>query len=186
MKELSLNVLDIACNGIKAGAKNISVLLLQERRRLVIEITDDGCGMTEETLLRVTDPFTTSRKTRKVGMGIPLIKLAAEQTGGNINIVSRHESEYPDTHGTVFTAVFYTDHIDCPPLGDIISTVTTLIQGSPHIDFVYRHVTEGDEIKLDTREMREILGSDISLSSPEIINWIADFLREEYAVRNNK
>lgn len=186
MKELSLNVLDIACNGIKAGAKNISVLLTQERRRLIIEITDDGCGMTAETLLRVTDPFTTSRTTRKVGMGIPLIKLAAEQTGGSISIVSRHESEYPDTHGTTLTAVFYTDHIDCPPIGDIISTVTTLIQGSPDIDFIYRHSFAEDEIRLDTREMREILGNGISLSSPEIINWIADFLREEYAVRNNK
>lgn len=186
MKELSLNVLDIACNSVKAGAKNISILLTQERRRLIIEITDDGCGMIEETLLRVTDPFTTSRTTRKVGMGIPLIKLAAEQTGGNINIVSRHEGEYPDTHGTTVTAVFYTDHIDCPPIGDIISTITTLIQGSPDVDFVYRHSFNEDGIKLDTREMREILGGDISLSSSEIINWIADFLREEYAVRNNK
>ena len=186
MKELSLNILDIACNSVKAGAKNISILLTQEGRKLEIEISDDGCGMKKETLLSVTDPFTTSRTTRKVGMGIPLIKLAAEQTGGNLTIESYHESEYPENHGTVLKAVFHTVHIDCPPLGDIISTVTTLIQGSPHIDYIYSHQINGDEIKLDTREMREILGSDISLSSPEIINWIADFLREEYAARNNK
>ena len=186
MKELSLNILDIAENSVKARAKLITIVLEETENTMRFTITDDGCGMKPEFLRKVTDPFVTTRTTRPVGMGISFLKLAAEQTGGNINIVSRHESEYPDTHGTVFTAVFYTDHIDCPPLGDIISTVTTLIQGSPHIDFVYRHVTEGDEIKLDTREMREILGSDVSLSSPEIINWIADFLREEYAVRNNK
>ena len=186
MKELSLNVLDIACNGIKARAKNISILLKQENRTLTVEIGDDGCGMKKETLLSVTDPFTTSRTTRKVGMGIPLIKLAAEQTGGSVSIVSRHEDEYPDTHGTTLTAIFHTDHIDCAPLGDIISTVTTLIQGSPDVDFLFVHSINGDEIRLDTREMREVLGNDVSLSSPEIINWIADFLREEYAVRNNK
>ena len=180
MKELSLNVLDIAKNSVKARAKLILIILEEIGNRLTLTIGDDGCGMREEMLRGVVDPFCTTRTTRKVGMGIPLLKLAAEQTGGSVTITSRHESEYPDTHGTEVVAVFYRDHIDFTPLGDIVSTLTTLIQGSPDIDFAFTHTGERGGVSLDTREMREILGADIPLNDPEILQWIEGNLEEQY------
>ena len=180
MKELSLNILDIAENSVKAGAALISIVIDETEELLTITITDDGCGMKEEILRGVIDPFYTTRTTRKVGLGIPLLKLAAEQTGGCVMITSRHESEYPDSHGTIVTAVFCKNHIDCTPMGDVISTITTLIQGSPQIDFEFRHRTMEKTVSLDTREMRAILGDGIPLSDPEILRWIVQYLQEQY------
>ncbi|MBE6701287.1 MAG: sensor histidine kinase [Ruminococcaceae bacterium] len=178
MKELSLNVLDIAKNSVKAGAKNIEINLIEEANTLKITIKDDGCGMDAETLKRVTDPFCTTRKTRKVGLGIPFYKLAAEQTGGSIKIMS-HTKETAKESGTEVTALFYTDHIDFLPLGDIVSTVVTLIQGSPDIDFIFTHETGTNKVFLDTREMREVLQG-TPLDSPEVLIWVREFLNEQY------
>ena len=180
MKELSLNVLDIAENSVKARATLISIVLAENEETLCMTVTDDGCGMKEEILRGVIDPFYTTRTTRRVGLGIPLLKLAAEQTGGYVTITSRHESEYPDSHGTCVTALFFKKHIDFTPMGDIISTVTTLIQGSPSIDFEFRHEMLDRTVSLDTREMRKILGAEIPLNDPEIMRWIAQYLQEQY------
>ena len=180
MKELSLNILDIAENSVKAGADLIKISLLQTQDTLTLTITDNGCGMKPEILKGVIDPFYTTRTTRKVGMGVPLLKMAAEQTGGSVTIDSWHESDYPDRHGTVVTAVFYTNHIDFTPLGDVISTIVTLVQGSPSIDFEFRHEREGHCVELSTKQMREVLGEDIPLNTPEVLHWIADSLREQY------
>lgn len=185
MKELSLNILDIAGNSVKAEATLITVALIEDDRSLRITISDDGFGMTAEKVARVTDPFFTSRTTRKVGLGIPFFKLAAEQTGGEFSIVSRAREEYPDSCGTTTSALFYTDSIDCAPLGDVISTVCTLIQGCGDIDVVYTHdiVKASGEIHvmLDTRELKAVLG-DIPLSEPEIIYWIRGNLEEQYGI----
>ena len=180
MKELSLNVLDITMNSVKAKATLINIHITEDDELLKMEIIDNGCGMTDEFLRGVIDPFCTTRTTRKVGLGIPLLKLAAEQTGGEVVITSKHESEYPNEHGTRVTATFYKQHIDFTPMGDIVSTVTTLIQGSPDIDFEFLHKTNTFEVSLDTREVREVLGPDIPLSEPEILSWIADNLNDQY------
>ena len=180
MKELSLNVLDIAMNSVKAKATLICIYITEDEELLKMEIIDNGCGMTAEFLRGVIDPFCTTRTTRKVGLGIPLLKLAAEQTGGEVVITSKHESEYPKEHGTRVTATFYKKHIDFTPMGDIISTVTTLIQGSPDIDFAFLHKSNTFDVSLDTREVREVLGPEIPLSEPEILLWIADNLSEQY------
>jgi nitrogen fixation/metabolism regulation signal transduction histidine kinase len=158
MKELSMNVLDIAKNSVKARASLIGISIRESDGVLTLTITDDGCGMKDEMLRTVIDPFCTTRTTRKVGLGIPLLKLAAEQTGGEVRNTSRHEDEYPETHGTEVVATFYQTHIDYTPMGDIVSTVTTLIQGSPEIDFTFLHVTDQFRVSLDTRELRGILG----------------------------
>ncbi len=180
MKELSLNVLDIAENSVKARATLINIDLRETDTTLSLTVSDNGCGMKEKILRGVSDPFYTTRTTRKVGLGIPLLKMAAEQTGGSFTITSRHESDDPDTHGTTTSALFYKDHIDFTPMGDIISTVTTLIQGSPDIDLVFHHEMTDKTVALDTREMREILGADIPLNSPEILSWIKKYLEEQY------
>ena len=180
MKELSLNVLDIAMNSVKAKATLIQIHITEDDELLKMEIIDNGCGMTADFLRGVIDPFCTTRTTRKVGLGIPLLKLAAEQTGGEVSITSKHESEYPEDHGTHVSASFYKKHIDFTPMGDIISTVTTLIQGSPDVDFEFRHCSNTFDVSLDTREIRDVLGPEIPLCEPEILSWIADNLREQY------
>lgn len=180
MKELSLNVLDIAMNSVKARATHIQIHITENETLLTLQITDNGCGMTADMLRSVVDPFCTTRTTRKVGLGIPLLKLAAEQTGGEVTILSKHEAEYPEEHGTAVVATFYKQHIDFTPMGDIISSVTTLIQGSPDIDFEFSHRSGTFDVSLDTREVREVLGPEIPLCEPEILLWIADNLREQY------
>ncbi len=180
MKELSLNVLDIAKNSVKAGATLIEISLVEANGWLTLTIADNGCGMTPEVVEAVANPFYTTRTTRKVGMGIPLLTLAAEQTGGTVTITSRHVSEYPDNHGTEVVATFDTDHIDFTPIGDLPTTIQMLIMGSPEIDFAFLHRTESYAVELDTREMRVILGDEVSLASYEVLEWILGTLREQY------
>lgn len=179
MKELSLNILDIAENSVRANATLVTITIIEDSETLKVTIGDNGYGMTKEILENVTNPFCTTRTTRKVGLGIPLLKLQAEQTGGSVTIVSRHESEFPDTHGTETEALFYKNHIDMTPLGDIIATVITLIQCNPHLDFLFTHAALNGEVKLDTRELREVLG-DVPLNTVEVIMWIKENLIEQY------
>ena len=114
-------------------------------------------------------------------MGIPLLKLEAELTGGGVEIVSKYISSYPEEHGTVVTATFYKNHIDCTPLGDVVASITTLIQGHPDTDFLFIHKTEDREVSLDTRELREVLGGDVPLNTYDVIKWIEDYLKEQYS-----
>lgn len=178
MKELSLNILDVAKNSVTAGASLVRITLDTDADGwLVMRICDDGCGMSEETLMRVTDPFYTTRTTRKVGLGLPLLKLAAEQTGGYLKITSSTDK---DAHGTVVETRFDTRSIDFMPIGDIVSTVCILISGSPDIDFEFSDVTPQRQVSLKTAELREVLG-DVSLAEPEVISWIGEYLKEQYS-----
>ena len=178
MKELSLNILDVAKNSTAAGATKVEISLeLAESGILTISIIDNGCGMSEETLMGVTNPFYTTRKTRKVGMGLPLLKMAAEQTGGELRISSSTEK---GNSGTSLSATFDTKSIDCMPLGDIISTICILIAGSPDVDFLFTDKRQSGCVQLDTAQLREVLGSEISLAEPEIQMWIREYLEEQY------
>ena len=179
MKELSLNILDIAENSTKAKAELVEIAITETDESLTITICDDGIGMSQETLLSVADPFYTTRTTRKVGMGIPLFRFAAEQTGGNLTITSKHIDEYADEHGTTVTATFYKKHIDFTPLGNVISTITTMIQGHPTVDFLFTHVYGDRYVSLDTRELRAVL-DDVPLDTFEVLIWIKDNLTEQY------
>lgn len=176
MKELSLNILDIAENSQKAKATLTEIILNETEDTLILEIKDNGTGMSEQTLNCVTDPFYTTRTTRNVGLGIPLLKLAAEQTGGNFKITSKTEGE---SRGTCVTAAFNKNHIDFTPIGDTVSSVVTLIQGHPDADFLFKHSCNSGEVSLDTRELRGILG-DVPLNSYEVIKWIGEYLSEQY------
>ncbi len=181
MKELSLNILDITMNSVKAGATCIGITITETDTLLTLEIRDNGCGMTEEVVAQLANPFYTTRTTRKVGLGVPLLTLAAEQTGGKVTIVSDTAEKSPDAHGTVVTATFCKDHLDFTPLGDMISTMTTLIQGSPTIDFEFTHTTPEATVRLFTAELRAVLGDDVSLAAFEVLQWIEEYLKEQYA-----
>lgn len=173
MPELSLNVLDVAENSTKAGAKLVEITVDAQlaRDRLTICIKDDGCGMTKEQVNAVTDPFFTSRTTRKVGLGVPFFKYSAESTGGTFVIVSK------PGEGTEVTATFVLSHIDRMPLGDITATIHTLIVYHPDTEFLYTYCYNGSSFTLDTRAFKEILG-DIPFDTPAVSGYILEYLTE--------
>lgn len=179
MKELSLNILDIAENSVKAKATLTEITIDETDTTLTITIKDDGCGMSKETLESVTNPFYTTRTTRSVGLGIPLLIMSAEQTGGYVKLTSKKADELGDSHGTTVVAHYNKNHIDFTPLGDVISTVTTLIQGHPDTDFLFIHRRGDFEVVLDTRSIKEIL-EDIPIDSYDVIKWIEGNLTEQY------
>lgn len=174
MRELSLNVMDVAQNSVRAEAKLVYITVTESDRddSLSITISDDGCGMTQEQVSQVIDPFFTTRTTRKVGLGVPLFKLSAEQTGGSFSIESSVGV------GTTTKASYVKSHVDMTPLGDINSTVEILIRCNPDIDFVFTHSTDTASFTLDTRELREVLG-DVSLDTPDVLDWIHQYLIEQ-------
>ena len=177
MRELSLNILDIAQNSITANASLITIEVLENtlEQTLLIGIYDNGKGMSEEQVKSVIDPFFTTRTTRKVGMGIPLFKMAAEQTGGNLEI----ESELGV--GTQIRAIFKTNSVDFTPLGDVASTIQMLITMNTDRDFVYKHKVNEKEFVCDTRELKAILG-DVPLDTYEVSQWILEFIKENTEV----
>lgn len=181
MPELSLNVLDVAQNSVRAEATLIQLSVIADTAadRLTIIIQDDGCGMTAEQAARVEDPFFTTRTTRKVGLGVPFFKMAALCTGGSFSI------DTAPGVGTTVTAVFGLSHIDRMPLGDMVSTVHTLITMNEQIDFVYLYQVDDRSFTLDTREFRQILG-EVSFQEPEVSAYIRDYLTEnEQEVRQD-
>lgn len=171
MTELSLNVLDVANNSVRANATliEINISIHRETDALTIIIADNGCGMTKEQLIQVEDPFFTTRTTRRIGLGVPFFKQAALNTGGSFLVEST-----PGV-GTTVTAVFGLSHIDRMPLGDMNSTMYTLITLNTQIDFLYTYEFDGKNFNLDTREFREILG-DVPLDAPEVSAFIKEYL----------
>lgn len=174
MNELSLYILDLTQNSITAGAScvELTIVVSDEEDSIVIILKDDGCGMDAEFLARVTSPFTTTRKTRRVGLGIPMIKEQCESCDGEFNI----ESEVGV--GTTMRMSFRKSHIDLPPMGDLADTMVTLVNGSPEKpDFVLRYVNGGEEFVFDTRQIRQILEG-VALSTPDVLAWISQYVTE--------
>lgn len=177
MRELSLNIMDIAQNSVRAEASLITIDISESDKDDLLSITikDNGKGMTKEQVERVIDPFFTTRTTRKVGLGIPLFKMAAEQTGGGLSIDST------PSIGTTLKADFVKSSVDMTPLGDVNSTVKILIQCNPDIDFLFTHSTDKANLSLDTRELREVLG-DVPLDTQDVLEWISEFLNEQTTI----
>lgn len=178
MRELSLNIMDVVQNSISAKATEISIAVQENtmENTLSIKIGDNGKGMTAEQVKKVQDPFYTTRTTRKVGLGIPLFKMAAEQTGGTFRITSAVNK------GTTVLAVFDTSSLDMTPLGDINDTVHLLVMCNPNLDFTFTHQVDDQEFTLDTKEMREMLGHDVPLNHPDVTLWIKSYLNEQDSI----
>ena len=173
MKELALHILDIAENSISAKSRNISILITNNTHldKLNIQIIDDGKGMDAETLKKVTDPFTTSRTTRKVGLGIPLIKSAAEDCNGFFNIFSEPGK------GTRVEFEFQDSHIDRMPLGDITGTILSLVIGSPEVHWVFKYTVNDNCFIFDDKTIKKELEG-IPLSDPAVIKFLREYLQE--------
>ena len=174
MRDLSLHILDLMQNSIRAQATVVSLsVLLDEKGMLSIIIEDDGTGMSEELLSRVQSPFATTRTTRKVGLGIPMMAENCRLAGGDLHIESALGK------GTALTATLDTHSIDCLPLGDLPGTMTTLITMNPDKpEFTLHCRSEKGEMQFDTREIRQALQG-VPLNEPEIAAWMLDSLREE-------
>ncbi len=179
MRELSLNVMDIAQNSISAGASRIIIAVEEDLTQdlLSIAVKDNGRGMTPEQVQNVTDPFYTTRTTRSVGLGVPLFKMEAEMTGGNFTIDSTVGV------GTELKAVFRPSSVDMIPLGDINGTVQLLVTSNPDRDFLfsrsYKDHNASRDFALDTAQLRQVLGGEVELNAPEVVLWIRDFLAEQ-------
>lgn len=173
MTELSLNVLDVAENSVKAEATLIEISVCSDLAKdlMTIVIKDNGKGMDEEQLARVCDPFFTTRTTRKVGLGVSFFKLAAESTGGEFEITSKKGV------GTTVTATFVISSIDRMPLGDMTSTMHSLITLNKDTDFVYSYKVNERGFVLDTRELREILQG-VPFDVPDVSDYIKEYLSE--------
>ncbi len=169
MEDISLHILDVAENGITAGASLIRIAIEEDTAEdvLRIRVEDNGKGMEEEFLARVLDPFVTTRTTRKVGLGLSLFRQSAQEAEGDLSIESRRGK------GTKVSVVMSHSHIDRKPLGNMAETVVTLIEGNPEVDFEYSHARDGREYHLDTRSIRSEL-EEIPLNDPLVIGLIRD------------
>lgn len=172
MKDLSLHILDIVQNSIRAQAKLVEIDITEqpEQNKLTIRISDDGTGMSPAAVKKAIDPFYTSRTTRKVGLGLSLFKQNAEQTEGSFNI----ESELGK--GTKVTATFGLNHLDRPVMGDLIGVLLLLICAPDQVDYVFKHQTPVGEFTLDTREVKQLL-ENVPINNPDV----RDFLKEMIA-----
>lgn len=186
MNELSLYILDLAQNSLSAGAKNVRIVVSfqPDRDRITIVIEDDGCGMDEALLACVTSPFVTTRKTRSVGLGIPMARQVCEMCEGAFALESRAGV------GTRLTMSLRASHIDRPPMGRLAETLYTLIAASGETtDFFLRCAYGAQAFEFSTAEIRRTLGSAVPLNTPEVLGWIHDCLRkgiEETAPLNHQ
>ena len=173
MREISLHIMDIIENGLDAGASLIELSIVEDRKERLLRITikDNGRGIPESMLDQITDPFVTTRTTRRVGLGLSLFKEAAKRCDGTFEIKSKRGE------GTLVRASFRTDHIDTPPLGDMAGSLTSLIVTHPEVDFVYTHEADGNRFEMDTRQIKKEL-DDVPIYHTEVMTYIASTIRE--------
>jgi len=171
MNNLSFHITDIVANSIRAGATQITIAILIKEGTISLEVKDNGCGMDKETVKRVTNPFYTTRTTRKVGLGLPFLIQNAEQAGGNVTIISTPGK------GTNVIARFRTDHIDCPPWGDLSGTIATTITGNPEVNITFLYEADLPPFAISTEDLKEALDG-IPLSLPKVTVWLNEMIRE--------
>jgi len=169
MEDLSLHILDIAENSIDAGAKSVEIMVDEDTNNdlLTLEIRDNGKGMDEDMINMVTDPFFTTKRVRKVGLGLPFLKQAASECNGQFSITSEKGK------GTTISVSFRRSHIDIKPLGDVGATMMVLIAGNPHADFVFQYKKNDSHYILDTKEIKEDLAG-IPINSPGVLKMIRE------------
>lgn len=173
MPDIAMHLLDIVFNSIRAKAKNIIIYLLDSEKedKIICRVEDNGCGMDEQTVENVQSPFYTTRTTRDVGLGIPLFKEGALQTGGSFRLKSKVGK------GTLIEAVYTRSHLDTPALGDLAETIATLIQADANIDYNIDIVFDDKTFNLDTIAIKEILDG-VPIDEPDIILWLKEYIKE--------
>jgi len=176
LREMSLHILDIAENGLDAGATFIGIFLSETRADDLLSVTieDNGLGISSENLEKVMDPFYTTRQTRRVGLGLSLFRETSRRCGGTFKLTSR------EGRGTRVEATFGLTHIDLPPMGDIAGCISTILMGHPHLDLVYDHEVDGEKFTFDTREIKEGL-EEVPISNPRVLMHLTEMIRKSEA-----
>lgn len=174
MKELALHILDLAQNSITAEADLIKLTVNECLKDDILTITleDNGYGMDAAQAEQVKNPFVTSRTSRKVGLGIPLMLAACQRCEGDLTIESQRNV------GTKLIATFKHSHIDRAPLGNMAETMVCLLIGAGNIDFIYNHIIGQENFCFDTREIRQTLGEEVPMDAPEVLDWVKDYINE--------
>lgn len=177
MEELSLHVLDLVQNSLGAGATWVRILIEEDiaRDRFLLEVSDNGCGMTREFIRQVLDPFATTRTTRRVGLGLSLLDMAARQCNGRVEIDSEPGK------GTTVRATFQHNHWDRAPLGDIKATLLAIISANPDLHLEYQHRVNGRTFTLDTDEVKAVLGEEIPINNMAVLGWLEEYLAQGLA-----
>jgi len=172
MRELADHIQDIMQNSVEAGATEVTLEITEDRQRdvFIIRISDNGRGMDEAVLKHVTDPFVTSRRTRRVGLGLSLLEMTAKRSGGGVRI------ESAPGRGTVVEASYVHSHWDRPPLGNIAATIKGFIVVNPEITLNYVHSVDGKVFSFTSREIAAALGEEIPLTHPDVLSWLDSFL----------
>jgi hypothetical protein len=173
LRELSLHLIDIAENGIAAGADLITIKLCERKKENLLEVSvsDNGRGIPKDLLKKVVDPFFTTKTTRRIGLGLSLFKEAAARCDGEFCINSE------EGKGTEVFASFKLDHIDLAPMGDIAGSISCLIMGNPDLDFLYIHEVDGKGFNLDTREIKKEIDG-VPINDPDVIKFIKDTVND--------
>ncbi len=181
MEDISLHILDIAENSINAGADRIKIMITGDTAGdlFTVEIEDNGKGIPEDLRAKVLEPFCTTRTTRKVGLGLPLLAQSARETGGDISVKAANPS------GTIVTATFKQSHIDMKPLGNIAETLVVLIAGNPHINFLFTYSKNSNTFSLDTRRIKEELDG-VPITSPPVLSFLRNYLSASLRDINNE
>lgn len=171
MRELSLHILDLVQNAVEAGATAVRLEVSEDSAQdwLTIRVVDNGCGMDDCSRSRVTDPFYTTRSTRRVGLGLPLIDMSTARCGGRLFIASK-----PD-QGTTVEATWRLSHLDRPPLGNLAATLKTLLVGNPELDLTYIHQVDGNHFSILSSVINEALAG-IPLTQPDVLVWLDEYL----------
>ena len=173
MNNISMHILDIVQNSISAKASLIEIHIREDLKKNIFEvfIKDNGKGMDDEMLTYVTDPYTTTRTTRKVGLGIPLLKHSAEQAGGYVKVHSEKD------FGTSVHATLQHAHIDRPPIGDCAGTIVLLAAANPEIEFKYVHRVNDKKYVFNTIEVKQLL-EETKINDPKIRGFLKEMILE--------
>ncbi len=172
MKDVAFHITDIAENSLRAGAKDVVIGLTKRGSHLTLIVEDNGCGMSEETLQKVVNPFYTTRTTRRIGLGVPFLIQSTEQTGGGVKIVSKVGV------GTRVEATWDTANIDCPPLGDVATSAMILLTGNEEVNITFRIDSPRGDFSISTAELKETMG-DIPLALPEVSTEVREIIKYE-------
>lgn len=173
MKEIALHILDILENAVRADSDRIDLTVDVNRTMdtLDILIRDNGSGMNEKTVKSVTDPFFTTRSTRKVGLGLPLFLDSTKRSGGSLNIQSK------PGEGTLVKARYCLSHIDRPPVGNLTETIVTFLTSSRPIRLIFQYSVDGNSFRMDTLDVKKKLG-EVPLNEPEVLCWLSEYIQE--------
>ncbi len=171
MTDLAMHMMDIAQNSLRADARNVGIDIEESSgdHTLTLRVTDDGKGMSRKTVEKLVDPFFTTRNTRRVGLGIPFLKMTCEQTGGGLKITST------EGEGTIIEAIYRTDNIDCLPMGDVPGYLSLLLKANPEVTFRFSYRVDESEFVLDTDELRE---QGIELEAAGMLAAVKEYIRE--------